>query len=474
MAKLQDDQSGIHVETSNSHRSRPLRVVFVHRDADTIDSCVQELRKAQFIVRSDFVLSLEQCTKLLLTQSYDVVVAENPGPSRKEARSLQLLRETMPEIPLILLTTLRNSEFAAQLNCAGVADYVEQEYLMRLPMAVRRVLNDRKLRADLEDARRALKHLRSLYRALADNPAYGIYRCDADGRLVDVNQALITMLDYSSKEELLAANLELEIIPRFHPNSESSVRSGKTKRIDPVETDWKRKDGTTLKARLSGRAVYDDQENFAGYEIIAVDATEQRTLEDHLRYQASSDSLTGLGNHRRLFETLHAEICRSGRSGREFSLLLLDLDGLKKINDQFGHLVGSRALCRLGQTLADCCRSNDTAARHGGDEFALVLPETSKVAAASVARRICELLEKGSEDPALSVSIGIASYPQDADTIGTLLYAADRALYAMKSKNSRAPQSANAPLSYRLDPNPAFTDIANDVNTKWKEESQNG
>lgn len=471
--KLRDDQSGIHLERSNSHGSRPLSVLFVHRDADAIDSCVQELKKAQFIIRSDFVLSLEQCTKLLLAQSYDVVVAENPGLGRKEVRSLQLFHETMPEIPLILLTTLRNGEFVAQLNCAGVADYVEQEYLARLPMAVRRALNDRKLRADLEDARTALKHSQSLYRALADNPAYGIYRC-ADGRLLDVNQALITMLDYSSKEELLAANLELEIIPRFHPDSASSVRSGKTKRIDPVETDWKRKDGTTLKARLSGRAVYDEHENFVGYEIIAVDATEQRTLEDHLRYQASSDSLTGLGNHRRLFEALQAEISKSERKGREFSLLLLDLDGLKKINDQFGHLVGSRALCRLGQTLADCCRSIDTAARHGGDEFSLVLPETPKAAAASVARRICELLENGTEDPALSVSIGLASYPHDADTIGTLLYAADRALYEMKSKNSRAHQSANAPLSSRLDPNPVFTDIANDVGTKWKEGSQNG
>lgn len=472
--KLQDDQGGIHLESSNSHRSRPLSVLFVHRDADTIDSCLQELKKAQFIVRSDFVLSLEQCTKLLLTQSYDVVVAENPGPGRKEARALQLLHETMPEIPLLLLTTPRDSESAAQLNTPGVVDYVEQEYLARLPIAIRRALNDKKLRADLEDARKALRHSQSLYRALADNPAYGIYRCDAEGILLDVNQALMTMLGYSSKEELLAANQGLEVIPKFRPGSASRVRSGETKRIDPVDTDWKRKDGTTLKARLSGRAVYDDHENLAGYEIIAVDATEQRTLEDQLRHQASSDSLTGLGNHRRLFEALHAEICRSERSGREFSLLLLDLNGLKRINDQFGHLVGSRALCRLGQTLGDCCRSIDTAARHGGDEFAVVLPETAKGEAASVARRICELLENATEDPALSVSIGIASYPHDADTIGTLLYAADRALYAMKSKKPNTLEPADASLSYRMDPNPVFTDIANDANSKWKEESPNG
>ena len=120
------------------------------------------------------------------------------------------------------------------------------------------------------------------------------------------------------------------------------------KRIEPLETEWKRKDGTTLKARISGRGICDERGNFAGHEIIAVDITEQRTLEDQLRQQASSDSLTGLGNHRRLFEVLQAEIGRSNRTTREFSLMLLDLDGLKVVTINLatwrgtGHSVGSR------------------------------------------------------------------------------------------------------------------------------------
>jgi two-component system cell cycle response regulator len=192
--------------------------------------------------------------------------------------------------------------------------------------------------------------------------------------------------------------------------------------------------------------VYDDYGNCAGHEIIAVDVTEQRILENQLRHCALSDSLTGLGNHRRLFEELHAEICRTKRTGREFSLLLLDLDGLKGINDQYGHLAGSRALCRLAEVIADCCRSVDTAARHGGDEFALVLPETGPTAAALVGQRICDLLSKDTEVPQLSVSVGVAGYPQEAGTIGTLLYAADRALYAMKAKKARSAGSAHSPL----------------------------
>jgi len=139
-----------------------------------------------------------------------------------------------------------------------------------------------------------------------------------------------------------------------------------------------------------------------------------------------------LANHRRLFDALHAEICRFKRTKREFSLVLLDLDGLKKINDRYGHLAGDRALCRLAHILADRSRSVDTAARQGGDEFALVLPETGIVAATLVAHRICDLAAKDAEEPRLSVSVGVVSYTKDADTIGTMVRAADQALYAMK------------------------------------------
>lgn len=425
------------------HRRRPLSVLFVHREADVIDICMEELKKARFTVSADFVLNLAQCREQLRSQSYDVVVAEYPSPSWKGPQALQLLHQTVQEIPLLFVTTAMGSESISQLTADGAFDYVEREHLAQLPMAVRRVLNENKLRAELEEAGKALRHSQSLYRALVDNPAYGICRCDKEGRFLDVNQALLTMLGYETREELLAANRASEIVLDLGFGAPLAGSSPESVSIEPVEIEWKRRNGTTLKARLSGRGVFDEHREFIGYEIIAVDITEQRALEDHLRRQALSDSLTGLANHRRLFEVLQAEICRSKRTEREFSLLLLDLDGLKGINDRFGHLTGNRALCRLAQTLADCCRSVDTAARQGGDEFALVLPETGAAAATLVARRICDLLEKDAEEPALSVSVGVACYPKDADSIGTLLYAADRALYAMKEKPSRAARAVH-------------------------------
>jgi diguanylate cyclase (GGDEF)-like protein/PAS domain S-box-containing protein len=436
--EIQSDLRSFRPEITATHRRRPLSVLFVHRDADAVDNCLEELKKAQFVVNSDLVLTLAQCTQQLRSQSYDVVVAEYPSASWKGPQALQLLHQTVQEIPLLFLTTPMGSESIAKLTADGAFDYVEQEHLAQLPMAVRRVLNERKLRAELDEAGKALRHSQSLYRALVENPACGICRCDAEGKLLDVNKALLTMLGYESKEELLGTSCASGIVANLGRGKPLAGTSPESVQIEPIEIEWNRKNGTVLKARLSGRGIFDERGDFAGYEIIAVDVTEQRALEDHLRRQALSDSLTGLGNHRQLFEVLQAEICRTKRTEREFALLLLDLDGLKAINDRFGHPAGNRALCRLARILADCCRSIDTATRQGGDEFALVLPETGAAAATLVARRICELLAKDTEVPALSVSVGVASYPKDAENVGTLIYAADRFLYAMKDRRPGA------------------------------------
>jgi diguanylate cyclase (GGDEF)-like protein/PAS domain S-box-containing protein len=421
-----------------------LRILFIHRDADAIENCLQELKKGQFTVTSDFVLNLPQCVEQLKSHTYDILLVEFPNPSCKTPEAILLLHQIALRIPLILLTPRFGIESLVKLGDQASFEYVAREHLAHISIAVRRALKDKQLREELDDARKALQHSQSLYRALVDNPAYGIYQCDAEGDLLDANQALVTMLGYESKEQLLEANRASVIIPNLRKSACFTAGSGERQQIEPIELEWKRKDGTTLKVRLGGRGAFDENGNSARYEIIAVDITEQRTLEDHLRHQADSDSLTGLANHRRLFEVLQAEICRSKRTNREFSLLLLDLDELKKLNDHYGHLAGDRALCRLGQILKDSCRSIDTAARHGGDEFALVLPETDWAAAMLVASRICDLLGKDAEEPALSVSVGLASFPKDAGTIGTLLYAADKALYQMKAALPRVVRATNS------------------------------
>lgn len=164
----------------------------------------------------------------------------------------------------------------------------------------------------------------------------------------------------------------------------------------------------------------------------AAEVSERRRQEEHTKILSVTDPLTGLANYRLLLDRIDAEIKRYGRTGRPFSIVLLDLDGLKKINDAFGHIVGSRALCRIARILQLHCRELDTPARYGGDEFALVLPETPFEHACQVAHRIAERLANDPESPKISASMGVAEYPHDGHTIEQILRAADEALYGQK------------------------------------------
>src|SRR5256884_8293265 len=168
------------------------------------------------------------------------------------------------------------------------------------------------------------------------------------------------------------------------------------------------------------------------FRSLAAEFTEHQRADEYVRQLAVTDPLTGLANYRRLLDALDSEIKRYERTGRPFAVVLLDLDKLKMINDTHGHLVGTAAICRLANILRIHCRAMDTAARYGGDEFVLVLPETESHAALVVADRIAERLSTDGDEPPITVSTGTAVYPEDGKTIDELLAAADQVLYGKK------------------------------------------
>ncbi|MDX2478942.1 MAG: diguanylate cyclase [Desulfuromusa sp.] len=152
-----------------------------------------------------------------------------------------------------------------------------------------------------------------------------------------------------------------------------------------------------------------------------------------------TDDLTGLYNHRFMQVSLSREIRRSHRYGLKFSLLFLDLDRFKEINDNYGHLAGSAALQEVGLLLADCVRDVDTLFRFGGDEFAAILVETDDRTARIVAERIRKVIEKHAflkeqDTPSyVTVTAGFSTFPTDATEKVKLLDLADRAMYAGKT-----------------------------------------
>ena len=413
-----------------------MHILFVHSLATEVERCLQELKRVHFTVSAEIVVTPEEFTERLSSQAYDLVLAEYPSPDWPETQALELLQQSKRQIPLIFVGGTLQRETVAYFITKGAYDCIAMDHLGHLPVAVHRALDEKALRDERDRAQIGLRHSEARYRALAGNLSYGICRCDLDGKFLEVNEAMVKMLGYASKEELLDVNLASDLLQDSEKRAQLLGQPDQQGSVDPIEIEWKRKDGTTLKVRLSGQEVVREQGELDTYEVIIEDVTKQRQLEDRLRQQAASDPLTGLANYRHLTEVLDMEIKRSERTAREFALLLFDVDGLKQINDRYGHLIGSHALCRVADVLS-FCRDIDTAARYGGDEFAVILPETNSEAANQVAQRICDSIANDGMEPLISVSIGVAVYPHDGERIEALLRKADVAMYTMKARKHK-------------------------------------
>lgn len=151
------------------------------------------------------------------------------------------------------------------------------------------------------------------------------------------------------------------------------------------------------------------------------------------RQLSTEDGLTGVGNYRSLVERLRDETSRHGRHGREFAVLTLDLDNFKMVNETQGHLVGDLLLAIVGSMIDLKVRTEDAVFRQGGDEFAVIAPETGRDQAERLAERIENALMRiHSGDVQLSASVGCAIFPEDGSEPGELLDAADAALLSRK------------------------------------------
>jgi diguanylate cyclase (GGDEF)-like protein len=156
-----------------------------------------------------------------------------------------------------------------------------------------------------------------------------------------------------------------------------------------------------------------------------------------LRNVALSDPLTGIANRRLLLSRADYEIARHRRSRTSFALVMLDLDGFKRLNDRFGHAAGDELLCDVAAALTHAMRAQDTVARLGGDEFCVLAPETDGPRTIPLARKIAQTVAEASAGiEKLSASVGVAIFPEDGTSATALLQAADERLLVAKRERS--------------------------------------
>ncbi|MBN2346351.1 MAG: diguanylate cyclase [Candidatus Aminicenantes bacterium] len=283
---------------------------------------------------------------------------------------------------------------------------------------------------------RSLEEVEQKYRTLQENLPVGIYRADEEGNILTANGALLRMMGFSSFEELQEARLEDVWID---PGQRAALieRLRQHGAVLNHEVHLRRRGGEELIAAFDARGFFDAAGRLLYFDTIVQDITRRVRATRELERLARTDGLTGLFNRQHFLERLEAEAERAGRYRRPLSLMLIDLDRFKGVNDEYGHLAGDEVLVSAASRIRGVLRKSDFAGRYGGEEFCVALPETGVEGAAELAERLRKAMASrahslpGGGSLRVSCSIGVAT--AGAAGVADLLARADAALYAAKS-----------------------------------------
>jgi diguanylate cyclase (GGDEF)-like protein/PAS domain S-box-containing protein len=254
------------------------------------------------------------------------------------------------------------------------------------------------------------------------------------------NRGAERLYGYSAEEAIGHSVTMLIPDDRVGEEAELLDRVTRGERVSRHETRRLRKDGSIVDVSITASPVLDAEGNAVGASVIAHDITERVKSEAAVAHLAYHDQVTGLPNRVLLEEHLEIGLARAVREGRELALLCLDLDNFKMVNDSLGHAAGDRLLEMVAERFVSVTRVADVVARHGGDEFLVLLSDLgsrSVEVAQTVAAKILDALGApftvGDAEFEMSASVGIAVYPRDGETSAALIRAADSAMYQAKA-----------------------------------------
>ncbi len=289
---------------------------------------------------------------------------------------------------------------------------------------------------ELEEARAALRartdeleESETRFRQLAEAAFEAILICEGTV-VLDCNDAAVELYGHP-KDQLIGSSILVFVEQEAVEEVDRQLAQPTD---EPFESRHLRSDGSAFPVEARVRGMY-----YRGAEalVLAVrDITEHKAMEARLRHLASTDPLTGIANRRHFMEQGRSEFSRSGRYGYPLSVMMLDVDHFKRINDTYGHDIGDQALKALTRECHEVLRTSDLLGRLGGEEFALLLPSTPLTGANILAERIRAQVEKmrletPSSELSFTISIGVCTLDGD-DGFDVLLNRADKALYAAK------------------------------------------
>lgn len=342
-------------------------------------------------------------------------------------RRLKALPETN-DIPVIFITGADAESDEEKGLAAGAIDYITKPFAPAIVRArVQNHLALVRVRAELRK-----------FKAAVDCSSAAIIIADREARIEYVNTAFVQGSGFSAADVLGQTPQMLkrgETSDEIPPALAQAIQDGTPWR---GELRNRRKDGTLAWEDVAVAPVYDSSGAVAHFVAINSDITQRKEMESELRRLAVTDPLTGVANRRRLMEVGVLEMLRARRSGQGLCVMMLDIDHFKRINDTFGHPAGDAVIQAMSRVCTETVRTVDTVGRMGGEEFAVVLPETECAGALELADRLRERLEQFAvlrtegEPIHFTVSIGVAQCVAETPDFAALLGLADQGLYRAK------------------------------------------
>jgi len=306
---------------------------------------------------------------------------------------------------------------------------------------------------------RALRSSEERHRLLVDNASDVIWTMDLDGRLTYVSPSVHHLRGYTP-EEVRSQPLASYFLPESAGRAQAALMRAREahQRGEPIplwrdEMEQPCRDGSTVWTEVRASGMTSASGRLLCIMGVTRDITERRRLQEELKAQASRDGLTGVWNRGRLEEQGRFEVQRFERYGHPLSLVFMDLDHFKRVNDQHGHGVGDRVLKAFCAAAQGCLRSTDRLGRWGGEEFLLLVPNTVLASALPLAERVRAALaawDFGAAGP-VTASLGVAQC-RAGDTWETLVARADDALYRAKVAGRNRVEAEPAPGDQALAP----------------------